>query len=260
MVKHSEPVLKIENLTTKIQDFTLHQHLDLDLYPGEVLGLVGGSGTGKSVLFNVILGLLPMSAGHITILGSHTSKTKPADFLHVQKQIGVLFQTSALFSDLTLFENVRMPLLEHTSLNPKLMDEIVGMKLNFVGLFKKDYNKYPSELSGGMQKRAGLARALALDPKILLLDEPTAGLDPISAAKFDELIANLQSLLGFSVLMVTHDLDSLKAICTRIAVLIDKKIISGTLTELLQNPTPWIQEYFSGPRGIQARVLDISKN
>lgn len=256
MNKKNTPCITVKNITTKLGGTILHEHLDMSLYPGEVLGLVGGSGTGKSVLLNTILGLITPISGEIKILGVNIHKAKQRDLIAVQQQIGVLFQSSALFSDLTLFENVRMPLLEHTKLSSDVMNEIVRIKLSFVGLEKKDYNKFPSELSGGMQKRAGLARALVMDPKILLLDEPTAGLDPISAAKFDELILNLQKFLGFSVIMVTHDLDSLKAICSRIAVLIDKQIVDDTLENLLHYDHPWIKEYFNGPRGIHGREIN----
>lgn len=251
MTQTPETVLTVENLTTDLQGAILHKGLELSLYSGEILGLVGGSGTGKSVLFNTILGLMKPKHGLIKILGTNINKASEKNILAMKKKIGVLFQSSALFSDLTLFENVCMPLIEHTNLSRETMNEIVRLKLSFVGLDKNDYNKFPSELSGGMQKRAGLARALVMDPKILMLDEPTAGLDPISAAKFDALILKLQKFLNFSVLMVTHDLDSLETICDRIAVLVDKKIIADRLENLLENNHPWIKDYFNGPRGIK---------
>jgi phospholipid/cholesterol/gamma-HCH transport system ATP-binding protein len=215
---------------------------------GEVMGLVGGSGTGKSVLMRTILGLNIPKAGKIELLGKDISRMDAEARATTQTRCGVLFQDGALFSSLTVTENVQAPMREHLKLSQDLMDELAALKIAMVGLPPDAGPKYPSELSGGMRKRAGLARALALDPEVVFLDEPTAGLDPIGAAAFDSLIRDLQRSLGLTVVMVTHDLDSLIAICDRIAVLVDKKVRVGTMAELMQDPHPWIQEYFHGPR------------
>jgi len=215
---------------------------------GEVIGIVGGSGTGKSVLLKTIVGLQLPAAGAIEVLGVPITDRRGADGAPIETRWGVLFQGGALFSSLTVAENVAVPLKEHTDLSAPLIREVAAYKIAMVGLPAEAGAKYPNEISGGMRKRAGLARALALDPEIVFLDEPTAGLDPIGAAAFDTLVRDLQRLLGLTVVMVTHDLDSLKAICDRIAVLIDKRVLVGTLETLLVHPHPWIQEYFHGPR------------
>lgn len=243
------PVISVRGLKTRFGAQVVHDGVDLDVMKGEVIGLVGGSGTGKSVLLREIVGLMDPSAGTIQVLGKDTASLSERERLALQARWGMLFQDGALFSSLTVLENIKVPLKEHTTLPPDLIDEIAKVKVSMVGLAPDAGGKYPSQLSGGMRKRAGLARALAMDPEILFLDEPTAGLDPIGAAAFDELIGSLQKSLGLTVFMVTHDLDSLYAICDRIAVLVDKKLVIGTIDELLRQDHPWIRDYFHGPRG-----------
>jgi phospholipid/cholesterol/gamma-HCH transport system ATP-binding protein len=250
----AEPAIRVRGLVTRFGTQTIHDGLDLDVRAGEVLGIVGGSGTGKSVLLKEILGLIEPAAGCIAMLGRDLAELSGRERVALQARTGVLFQDGALFSSLTVAENVMVPLAEHTRLDPALAREIARVKIAMAGLPPNAAVKYPSELSGGMRKRAGLARALALDPDILFLDEPTAGLDPIGAAAFDRLIDGLRRALGLTVCMITHDLDSLVAICDRIAVLIDKRIRVGTLDELLADPHPWIRDYFHGPRGRAARA------
>jgi len=243
-------VIAVRGLRNQFGAQVVHNNLDLDIYSGEVLGIVGGSGTGKSVLLRSILGINTPAAGHIEIFGKARGEMTPAEERAVERRWGVLFQDGALFSSLTVAQNIQVALKEHLHLPQKLMDEIAALKIALVGLAPDAGPKFPSELSGGMRKRAGLARALALDPEIVFLDEPTAGLDPIGASAFDELIKNLQATLGLTVFMVTHDLDSLYAICDRIAVLAEKKVlVTGTIDEMLTQDHPWIREYFHGPRG-----------
>ncbi|CAO3458565.1 ABC transporter ATP-binding protein [Azospirillum largimobile] len=243
------PVIRVRGLVTRFGPQTVHDGLDLDVERGEVLGVVGGSGTGKSVLLKEILGLIAPSAGRIELLGHDTADLDRTERTALQARTGVLFQNGALFSSMTVAENVMLPLKEHTDLPPALIAEVARVKIAMAGLPPDAGTKHPAQLSGGMIKRAGLARALALDPDILFLDEPTAGLDPIGAAAFDTLIQGLQRSLGLTVFMVTHDLDSLTSICDRIAVLVDKKIRVGTLAQHLADPHPWIRDYFHGPRG-----------
>ncbi len=242
-------VIKVRGLVNAFGSQILHDHLNLDVYRGEVLGVVGGSGTGKSVLLRSIIGLNQIKSGTIEVFGRDTSNLNEAQWREIEMRWGVLFQEGALFSSQTIAENIQVPLREYTEMSQALMNEIASMKLSMVGLSEDAAAKHPSELSGGMKKRAGLARALALDPEVVFLDEPTAGLDPISANMFDELVKDLQKSLKLTVFMVTHDLDTLRATTDRIAVLVDKKIVVGTIDELRRNPHPWIQEYFSGPRG-----------
>ncbi|HEY4939945.1 MAG TPA: ABC transporter ATP-binding protein [Rhizomicrobium sp.] len=244
-----EAIIKVRGLVNGFGDQLLHDHIDLDVYRGEVLGVVGGSGTGKSVLLRSIIGLNEFRAGTVEVFGTDTANLNEAHMREIEMRWGVLFQEGALFSSQTIAENIQVPLREYTKMSQELMNEIASMKLSLVGLDETAASKHPSELSGGMKKRAGLARALALDPDIVFLDEPTAGLDPISANMFDELVKDLQQSLNLTVFMVTHDLDTLRATTDRIAVLVDKKIIVGPIDELRKNPHPWIQEYFSGPRG-----------
>lgn len=244
----TQPVIRVRGLRNQFGAQVVHNDLDLDVNRGEVLGVVGGSGSGKSVLLRTIIGLRRQQAGTIEIMGQDTSRLSAREAKALRAQWGVLFQDGALFSSLTVAENIQVPLKEYARLSPRLMEEVTRVKITMTGLPADAASKYPSELSGGMRKRAGLARALALDPGILFLDEPTAGLDPIGAANFDQLIKSLQQSLGLTVFMVTHDLDSLVAICDRIAVLIEKKIVAGTIEELLKLDHPWIQEYFRGPR------------
>ncbi len=243
------PVISVRGLKTRFGAQIVHDGVDLDVRKGEVIGLVGGSGTGKSVLLREIVGLMDPSAGTIQVLGKDTASLSEQERLALQARWGMLFQDGALFSSLTVLENIKVPLKEHTNLPADLIDEIARVKVAIVGLPPDAGAKYPSQLSGGMRKRAGLARALAMDPEILFLDEPTAGLDPIGAAAFDDLIGSLQKSLGLTVFMVTHDLDSLYAICDRIAVLVDKKLVIGTIDDLLRQDHPWIRDYFHGPRG-----------
>ena len=242
-------VIGVRGLVTRFGAQVIHDGLDLDVHRGEILGVVGGSGTGKSVLLRTIVGLNRPAAGRIEVLGRDVAHLSERELMALQQRWGVLFQNGALFSGLTVAENVAVPLKEHRRLPPALIAEIAALKIALVGLPADAGAKYPSQLSGGMRKRAALARALALDPEILFLDEPTAGLDPIAAAGFDQLILSLSGSLGLTVFMVTHDLDSLEAICDRIAVLIEGRVSVGTLAEHMKNPHPWIQEYFTGPRG-----------
>jgi phospholipid/cholesterol/gamma-HCH transport system ATP-binding protein len=248
-----QPVIRVTGLRTQFGSAVIHDDLDLEVRRGEVMGIVGGSGAGKSVLLRTIVGLNPHTAGHIELLGCDIDTADDASEHLVKSQTGVLFQDGALFSSLTVAENVQVPLIEHVRMSPSLMFEIAEVKIAMVGLPPDAANKYPSELSGGMRKRAGLARALALDPEILFLDEPTAGLDPIGAHDFDTLIGALQRTLGLTVVMITHDLDSLYAICDRVAVLLDKRVRVGTLDEISREPDPWIRAYFHGPRARAAQ-------
>ncbi len=246
----SSPIVSLRGVTNSFGATVIHENLDLDIRQGEVLGLIGGSGTGKSVLLRSILWLRPPQAGEITVMGVALNRASNAEWLHIRRRWGVLFQDGALFSSLTVRENIQVPLKEFTSLSPRLMDEIAALKIHMVGLPPRAGGLYPSELSGGMRKRAGLARALALDPALVFLDEPTAGLDPLGASAFDELVNSLRESMGLTVCMVTHDLDSIHTVCDRVAVLAEKRIYAiGTIAELLSNPYPWIQEYFLGPRG-----------
>ncbi|MBM6577332.1 ABC transporter ATP-binding protein [Microvirga sp. SRT01] len=244
-------IVDVRNLRNSFGPSVIHEGLDLQVRRGEILGVVGGSGTGKSVLMRSIIGLQTPDAGDITVFGEPTIGRDETEATNIRKRWGVLFQGGALFSTLTVAENVQVPLREfYRDLSPALIDEIAAYKVVMTGLPADAGPKYPAELSGGMKKRAGLARALAMDPELLFLDEPTAGLDPIGAAAFDELIQSLQRTLGLTVFLITHDLDTLYAICDRVAVLADKKVIAvGTIDELKALDHPWIHEYFEGPRG-----------
>jgi phospholipid/cholesterol/gamma-HCH transport system ATP-binding protein len=243
-------VIHIRGLVNGFGSKVIHDHIDLDVHRGEVLGVVGGSGAGKSVLMRSIIGLIRPMEGNVEVFGKPTNgDIEGSAMRQLEMRWGVLFQEGALFSSQTVAENIQVPLREYTKMSQSLMDEIAEMKLAMVGLPPDAGNKYPSELSGGMKKRAGLARALALDPELLFLDEPTAGLDPISANQFDELINQLQESLGLTVMMVTHDIDTLRAVTDRIAVLVNKKLVIGTIEDLRTNQDPWIKDYFSGVRG-----------
>ena len=248
------PIISLRGIVNRFGPQVVHNGVDLDVKRGEVLGIVGGSGSGKSVLLRTIIGLNRPAEGSIEVLGKSMLDMNERERRQIEERWGVLFQNGALFSSLTVVENIEAPLKEHTKLPPELRREIAELKIRLVGLAPEAGAKYPSELSGGMKKRAGLARALALDPEILFLDEPTAGLDPIGAAEFDELIQSLQRSLGLTVVMITHDLDSLAAICDRIAVLVDKRIKVGTLAELQRDDHPWIKAYFHGPRARAAGI------
>lgn len=241
-------VISVKDLVNRFSNHVVHDGLNLDVYRGEILGVVGGSGSGKSVLLNTILGLNHAHSGSIEIAGRDITKLKKGELLHIQKQWGVLFQDGALFSSLTVLENISIPLREYSKLSNSMVESLALLKLKLVGLAPEAASKFPSELSGGMRKRAALARALALDPHLLFLDEPTAGLDPISAAEFDELLQYLQRTLSLTVVMITHDLDSLYTICDRIAVLVDKKMIVDNLENLLRTKHQWISAYFHGKR------------
>ena len=244
----------VEGLTNAFGDHVIHEDLSLKVRKGEILGVVGGSGTGKSVLMRSIIGLQHPSAGRINVLGHEIGEPRAPGEMDLRSRWGVLFQGGALFSTLTVGENVEVPLKQfYPELSDTLRADIARFKVRLSGLPEEAAFKYPSELSGGMRKRAGLARALALDPELLFLDEPTAGLDPIAAAAFDTLTRELKETLGLTVFLITHDLDTLHAICDRVAVLADRKVIAvGTIRQLLALDHPWIQEYFNGPRGRQA--------
>jgi phospholipid/cholesterol/gamma-HCH transport system ATP-binding protein len=244
-----EIVIRVRDLVVGFDDRLVMQDLDLDVYRGEVLGFVGGSGTGKSVLTRTILGLVRKRSGLIEIFGSDVDKLSPQEYAAIERRIGVMFQQGALFSGLTVKQNVEVPMREHLRLSPHLSEELAMLKIELAGLEPDAASKYPSELSGGMTKRAALARALALDPELVILDEPTSGLDPIGAAEFDELISTLQRTLGLTVFMVTHDLDSLYSICDRIAALADGKVIAeGPMSTMLASQHPWLRAYFHGKR------------
>ncbi|MFO6428764.1 ABC transporter ATP-binding protein [Erythrobacter sp. W302b] len=244
----------VEGLVNRFGDVTVHDGLDLKVRRGEILGVVGGSGTGKSVLMRSIIGLQRPSEGRIDVLGRTITELDLEQGIGVRRRWGVLFQGGALFSTLTVGENVEVPLRKYyPDLDQSLRTEIARYKVILTGLPEDAVAKFPSELSGGMKKRAGLARALALDPELLFLDEPTAGLDPIGAAKFDRLTRELKETLGLTVFLITHDLDTLYEICDRVAVIAEKKIIAvGTIPELIATKHPWIEEYFGGPRGRSA--------
>jgi phospholipid/cholesterol/gamma-HCH transport system ATP-binding protein len=245
-----KPVIKVRDLVVGFDGQTVLDHLSLDVRGGEILGVVGASGAGKSVLLRTIIGLLPKRQGTIEVLGVELDKANETQRRALERRWGILFQQGALFSSLTVRENVQFPMRENLDLSPRLMDEMALAKLEMVGLSPDDLNKYPAELSGGMTKRVALARALALDPEIVFLDEPTSGLDPISAGDFDELIRTLQQTLGLTVFMVTHDLESLYTACDRVAVLADGKVVAdGPLEAMLESEHPWVNAYFRGKRG-----------
>ncbi len=244
------PIIRVSDLKNSFGTQVVHENLNLDVRRGEIIGIVGGSGTGKTVLMRSIIGLQRYTAGEVEIFGQAVSGLGEKEELELRRQFGVLFQNGALFSTLTVAENIQVPMREFYDVNPRLMDEIAAYKISMVGLPPEAGPKYPSELSGGMRKRAGLARALALDPRLLFLDEPTAGLDPVGAAAFDQLLLSLRDTLDLTVFLITHDLDTLHTICDRVAVLADKRVLTvGTIEELLEFDHPWVKEYFLGPRG-----------
>ena len=249
-------VIHVTGLVNRFGKQVVHEDLEFRVRRGEVMGLVGGSGTGKSVLLRTIVGLNRPTAGRIEVFGQDVAAMPEAERRRLQRRWGVLFQEGALFSSLTVGQNIEVPLIEHTRLRPSLRRELVALKLSLVGLSPDAAHKYPSEISGGMKKRAGLARALALDAEILFLDEPTAGLDPISANRFDELIKTLQDTLGLTVVLVTHDLDTLHGICDRVSALVGRRVMVGTIEELMRIDDPWLQDYFLGPRGRAAAAAD----
>ena len=247
--EHDKVAISVSSLVVGFGEKLIMKGLDLDVMRGEVLGFVGGSGTGKSVLTRTILGLIPKRAGKIEVFGHDLDRLSPVQRRLIERRWGVMFQHGALFSGLTVKQNIQVPMREYLDLSDKLMDELAMLKIALVGLKPDAADKFPSELSGGMIKRAALARALALDPELVFLDEPTSGLDPIGAAEFDDLIATLQKTLGLTVFMVTHDLDSLYSICDRVAALADGKVIAvGPISELVQAEHPWLRSYFHGKR------------
>jgi phospholipid/cholesterol/gamma-HCH transport system ATP-binding protein len=249
-------VIEVRGLSNMFGRQIVHRNLDLTVEEGEVFGIVGGSGSGKSVLLRSILGLQKPRAGTVKLHGHDITRLSGAELRSVKLGYGVTFQEGALFSALTVLQNVQLPMIEHLQLPRRMLDELAHLKLKLVGLRPDAAGKYPSQLSGGMVKRAALARALALDPPLLLLDEPTSGLDPIGAQAFDDLVKYLQRELQLTVVMITHDLDTLFGICTRVGVLVDGRMISDTLANIARNPQPWIHAYFQGPRAQRRRVQD----
>ncbi|MET0985706.1 MAG: ATP-binding cassette domain-containing protein [Steroidobacteraceae bacterium] len=248
------PIVSVRGVVNRFGDQVVHDGVDLDIFAGEVLGIVGGSGTGKSVLLRTMLGLHRPNAGSVTVEGRDIMTLSDAELIEVKRRYGVTFQHGALFSSLTVNENIQLALREYFDLSEDALTAISCTKLRMVGLTEDAGPKLPSQLSGGMVKRVAIARALALDPALLFLDEPTAGLDPIGAAAFDELVLFLQRNLHLTVVMITHDLDTLVTTCDRIAVLVDRRIVVDTLEGLMQNPHPWIKEYFHGPRARAAET------
>ena len=252
----SEVLLSVRDLTVAFGDKIILEDLDLDIRRGEILGFVGASGAGKSVLLRTVLGLIRKRSGTIKLFGVDLEQASEEERLRIDMRLGMLFQHGALFSALTVLENVQVPMREYLDLPKKLMDELAMLKIELVGLPPDAARKFPSELSGGMIKRAALARALALDPDIVFLDEPTSGLDPIGAAEFDELVGKMRDTMGLTVYMVTHDLDSLFSVCDRVAVLGNKKVlVEGTIEDMLKSEEPWVRSYFRGKR---ARQLDLA--
>ncbi len=252
-------IIELRGLRTQFGSHVVHDQLDLDVRQGEILGVVGGSGSGKSVLLRTIVGLNRAAAGSVRVFGKDLLALPDAERRLEERRFGVLFQKGALFSSMTVTENVAMPLIEHAGLSRAEAERIAAVKIALAGLPAKAGNDYPSDLSGGMIKRAALARALALDPDMLFLDEPTAGLDPIGAAAFDQLILTLRDALGFTVFLITHDLDTLYTITDRVAVLSQKRvIINDTLQRVEQFDDPWVQAYFHGPRGRAAAAATRS--
>jgi phospholipid/cholesterol/gamma-HCH transport system ATP-binding protein len=245
-----QAVISVRDLVVGFDDILVLNHLSLDVRRGEILGIVGGSGSGKSVLLRTIIGLVPKREGTITILGTDRDAATGDTIRAIERRWGILFQQGALFSSLTVRQNVEFPMREYLNLSDRLRADVAATKLSMVGLSASDADKFPSELSGGMTKRVALARALALDPEIVFLDEPTSGLDPISAGEFDSLIKTLQQTLGLTVFMVTHDLDSLHTVCNRIAALADGKMVAeGSIETMLACEHPWVKAYFQGQRG-----------
>lgn len=242
------PMVEALGIVNRFGAQVVHDHLDMTVLENEVFGIVGGSGTGKSVLLRTILGLQRPREGIVRLEGRDITQLSEDELRAVKARYGVTFQQGALFSSLTVLQNVQLPMIEHVHLNARMRDELAMLKIRLVGLPADAARKYPSQLSGGMVKRAALARALALDPRLLFLDEPTSGLDPISAASFDDLMMELQDQLKLTVVMITHDLDSIFRTCNRVGVIVDKKMETDTLAGIVTNPHPWIQAYFHGER------------
>jgi phospholipid/cholesterol/gamma-HCH transport system ATP-binding protein len=250
-----EPLIEARGIVNRFGAQLVHDDLDLEVMAGEIFGIVGGSGSGKSVLLNTILGLRRPQAGMVRIQGTDITRLDDAALRELKTVYGVTFQAGALFSSLTVLQNVQLPMLEHLELSPRALEELAMLKVRLVGLPPEAAWKYPAQLSGGMIKRAALARALALDPLLLFLDEPTSGLDPIGAAAFDELLVGLQRELALTVVMITHDLDSIFRTCNRVGVIVDRKMVSGDLAAIAANPHPWIQAYFHGDRAQRLGVV-----
>jgi phospholipid/cholesterol/gamma-HCH transport system ATP-binding protein len=244
----TQPVIEARGIVNQFGAQRVHDGLDMTVMSGEIFGIVGGSGSGKSVLLNTILGLRRPQAGEVRIEGTDITRLDDAALRELKTIYGVTFQAGALFSSLTVLQNVQLPMLEHLDLGARALHELAMLKVRLVGLPADAAQKYPAQLSGGMIKRAALARALALDPRLLFLDEPTSGLDPIGAAAFDELLVGLQRELALTVVMITHDLDSIFRTCNRVGVIVDRKMVSGDLASIAANPHPWIQAYFHGDR------------
>ena len=253
------PIVEVRGLLNRFGTQVVHDGLDMSVYPAEIFGIIGGSGAGKSVLLRSILGLRAPQRGSIEIEGRDITKLRRGELKAVKRSYGVTFQHGALFSALTVSQNVQLPLAEYCSLPRDVLEDLALQKLRLVGLDDTAAAKYPAQLSGGMIKRAALARALILDPQLLFLDEPTSGLDPISASAFDELVLYLQKSLRLTVVMITHDLDSIFRTCNRVGVIVDRRMVSGTLAQMLDEQHPWIREYFHGPRADAARGVARSE-
>jgi phospholipid/cholesterol/gamma-HCH transport system ATP-binding protein len=247
------PLLEVRGLVNRFGNEVVHDGLDMQVGEDEVFGIVGGSGSGKSVLLRSILGLQQPQAGTVRIFGADITHMDDAQLRPIKARYGVAFQQGALYSSLTVLQNVQLPMIEHLELEPRILDELALLKIRLVGLAADAAGKYPAQLSGGMVKRAAIARALALDPVLLFLDEPTSGLDPVSAAAFDDLVLYLQKRLRLTIVMVTHDLDSIFRTCNRVGVIVDRRMESDTLERIVDYPHPWIQAYFHGERA-RARV------
>lgn len=244
----SEPIIEVHGLVNRFGAQVVHDGLDMTVVDGEVFGIVGGSGSGKSVLLRTILGLHRPQGGTVELYGRDITKLTENELKEVKSRYGVTFQAGALFTSLTVLQNVQLPMLEHLQMSPRALDELAMLKVRMVGLPADAARKYPAQLSGGMIKRAALARAMALDPRLLFLDEPTSGLDPISAAAFDELVLKLQQQLKLTVVMITHDLDTIFRVCNRVGVIVDRMMVTDSLRGIVSNPHPWIAEYFHGQR------------
>jgi phospholipid/cholesterol/gamma-HCH transport system ATP-binding protein len=242
------PVVEVKGLVNRFGTQVVHDGLDMEVNADEVFGIVGGSGSGKSVLLRSILGLQKPQAGTVRIFGRDITQMDTTQLREVKERYGVSFQTGALYSGLTVLQNVQLPMLEYLQLSPLALNDLAMLKIRLVGLPADAGAKFPAQLSGGMIKRAALARALALDPSLLFLDEPTSGLDPISAAAFDDLVLYLQKQLKLTIIMITHDLDSIFRTCNRVGVIVDRRMVSDTLKRIVDYPDPWIQEYFHGER------------
>ncbi|MEZ5531422.1 MAG: ATP-binding cassette domain-containing protein [Steroidobacteraceae bacterium] len=245
------PMVEVHGIVNRFGAQVVHDGLDMVAYEGEVFGIVGGSGSGKSVLLRTILGLQRPQAGEVMLEGRNITHLSWNELRAAKAGYGVTFQQGALYTSLTVLQNIQLPMLEHLSLPPDALDALARLKLAIVGLPANAAEKYPSQLSGGMVKRAALARSLALDPRLLFLDEPTSGLDPISAAAFDALVMALQKDLALTVVMITHDLDTIFRTCNRVGVIVDRRMVSGPLAEIVDHPHPWIREYFHGERALR---------